>query len=242
MTAVNTINATQEPVAERPPQAKWGAIVSDVLLPLPRRHMKARDVLFQANAPAGSKLIRDLNDPVDVAFTDDAEVDFAQGNVFRLGCECESHEHGANGAPAKLAFVVDDAWEVTTNPEQTEESLRGLFDLPDDVEFLRDFESPTDKPIDESEHVRFEDGPVFRTRRGIVTVEVNTKPVKFKKRRVTGLVVKQTAIQQGVAIQLDFVLYRELPDGGLSSAIGNDQHITLHECEKFVCVAPDDNS
>ena len=38
--------------------------------------MKARDILFQAEAPAGALLVRDLNSPVDVAFTDDAVVPF----------------------------------------------------------------------------------------------------------------------------------------------------------------------
>jgi hypothetical protein len=242
---MNMVNATQETnsagnVAAAP--AKWAALVADTLVPLPRRLLKARDILFQSQAPAGTVLIRDLNSPIDVAFSDNADVDLAGGNVFRLGRDCDIHDQGARGGKPKLAFVVNDAWAVTTDPNQTAQSLRGLFDLGEEVEFLRDLESPNDEPIGETEQINFADGPVFLTRRGLINVEVNTKPVVFTKRRVTGLGIKKTAIEQNVSIKTDFVLYRELPDGGLSAAIGNEQYVTLHECEKFTCVAPDDNS
>lgn len=241
MATLEGLNGTAAGVdREAPP--KWAALVTDVLVPLPRRHMKARDILFQAQVPAGSVLIRDLNSPVDVAFTNEAVVDLAEGNVFRLGCGCEVHEHGAKGAKPKFAFVVNDVWVVTTDPSQTPASLRGLFDLSENEEFLRDLESPNDDPIGDDEPIRFSDGPVFITRKSLITVEVNTNPVTFAKRRVTGLTVKRTAISQHVSIQLNFLLYRDLPDGGLGPTIRDDQYITLHECDKFTCVAPDDNS
>jgi hypothetical protein len=241
MTAVNITHNDHDAVHHEA-AAKWAAIVADVLIPLPRRRMKSRDILLQSQAPAGSVLIRDLNSPVDVAFPEDAEVDLGEGNVFRLGHGCETHEHGARGTPPKLAFIVNDVWKVTTDPTQTEGSLRGLFDLPCDVQVLRDRESPDDEVFSDGQEIRFADGPVFITIRGITTVKVNTKPVKFPKRSVTGLIIKETAIQQGVNIQPNFVLYKDLPGGGLGPAIANEQHVKLHECEEFTCVAPDDNS
>jgi hypothetical protein len=236
------VTATVVPVAtecKAPP--KWAAIVADRLIPLPRRVMHARDILFQANA-AGRKLVRDLDSPVDVAFDDDDEVDLAEGNVFRLETNCQCHHAPPFSAAAKFAFVVNDRWEVTINPTQTTSSMRGLFDLPANVDLLRDFESPHDELIGDCEEIRFPDGPVFRTERRDVTVSVNNKPVKFDHRRETGLGVKETAIKQKVNIQPNFVLYRVLEDDSLSPAITDEQRLILHDCEAFRCVAPDDNS
>jgi hypothetical protein len=223
------------------PSPKWAAVVADTLVPLPRRLMRARDILHQAGAD-GKKLIRDLNTPFDVGFADDAEVDLAQGNVFRLEEQCECHHNPAFPAPPKLAFVVDDAWEVTTNPKQTVSTMRGLFDLAAHLELLRDFESPIDALIGECEEIDFADGPVFRTERRDVTVTVNNKPVTFENRRDTGLEIKETAIKQKVNIQTTFVLYQVLPDDSLSPAIADDQRLILTDCDAFRCVAPDDNS
>jgi len=210
-------------------------------VPMPRRVLRARDILYQANA-ADQKLVRDLNSPVDIAFNEDAEVDLAAGNVFRLETNCECHHDPTFPAPAKLAFVVDDAWQVTTNPTQTSASLRGLFDLPRAVDLLRDLESPHDLAIGDHEEIHFVDGPVFRTERRGVTITVNNKPVAFDHRRVTALEVKQAAVNQHVNIQTDFVLYRVLDDDSLSPAIRDDERLVLEDCEAFRCVAADDNS
>lgn len=220
---------------------KWAAVVNDALFPMPRRVLRARDILHQAGAH-GKKLIRDLNTPFDIAFNDDAQVDLAEGNVFRLADHCQCHPAPAFSAPAKLAFVVDDAWEVTINPLQSSSSLRGLFDLPPHVELLRDYESPVDAVIGDCEEFTFADGPVFRTERRSVTVTVNKNHVTFTHRRVTGLEVKETAIKQGVNIQTSFVLYQVLPDETLSPAIPDDRRLILTDCDAFRCVAPDDNS
>ncbi len=42
--------------------------------------------------------------------------------------------------------------------------------------------------------------------RGAVTVKVNEQPVVLVKHRVSGLEIKQAAIAQHVAIELDFIL------------------------------------
>lgn len=223
-------------------EAKWAAIVGDRLAPLPRRRLKARDILHQSGAKPDSILVRDYDSPNDIGFHADSVVDLADGNVFRTvaGCAC-SHEIKCD-APPKLAFVVDDRWEVTIQPRQSGATLRGLMAIPKDVELLRDHESPQDEPIADDENFVFTDGPVFITRSAVITVKVNNKPVKFKKRRVTGLEIKQTAIAQGVSIQPDFVLYPVKHDGSLGAAIDNAEKVTLDECDEFRCVAPDDNS
>jgi hypothetical protein len=151
---------------DRPPAAKWAAIVDDSLYPMPRRKLKARDVLAQAGAGAEVTLVRDFNSPNDIGFEPEAEVDLAEGNVFKtVTGACEQCHHVANERP-KLAFVADDHWEVTIQAKQTAESLRGLLGIADDVELLRDLESPHDEPIDDDERIAFHDGPVFITRHG----------------------------------------------------------------------------
>ncbi|HEY0512946.1 MAG TPA: multiubiquitin domain-containing protein [Thermoanaerobaculia bacterium] len=220
---------------------KWAAVVDDTLVPLPRRRLRSRDILAQAGAQG--ILIRDYNQRADLPLEPDLEIDLAAGNVFRTADLCSAPPpNGHPDAPAKLAFVADDSWEVTTDPLQTLESLKGLFDLPEDAEVLRDYESPIDEPIASGVPVQFEDGPVFRILLKSITVKVNNNSVRFTKRRVTGLEIKQTAIEQAVAIETGFVLYPVKPQGGLGKAIGDTEIVTLRACDEFRCVAPDDNS
>jgi len=82
---------------------------------------------------------------------------------------------------------VDDRWEVTIQPNQNAKSLRGLFDIPDGVELLRDFESPIDDPIEEGERIDFRDGPVFITR--MVESREITIIVRGRPRKVKGYII-----------------------------------------------------
>ncbi len=220
---------------------KWAAIVQDTLVPLPRHRLKARDILAQAGIAEGT-LIRDFNQPVDFGFAPDDEVDLAEGNVFVVRDACNTEGKPDSSARPKFAFVADDAWEVTVQPTQSVETLRGLFDLPDDAVILRDFESPNDVVLESGTKIHFKDGPVLRVRITSITVKVNNNPVRFTKRVVTGLEVKQTAITQGVAIDVGCVLYRLKAGGGLGPAIDDQDRIALKRCDEFRCVAPDDNS
>lgn len=222
---------------------KWAAVLNDEVFPMPRRRLKARDVAAQAGM-AERTLIRDYNQPVDVVIPPDAEVDLAEGNVFRLLDSCERAVHTAPaGAVAKVAFIADDAWEVTVVKHQTTETLRGLFGLPDDAEMFRDFESPNDELLHLGEAVRFEDGPVFRIRIKLIRVTVNNDhTVEFHKRVVTGLEFKRTAIEQGVKIDEQFVLFRILPDGSLGPAIDDDERVVLKCGDQFRCLASHDDS
>lgn len=169
--------------------AKWVAIVGDRLIPLPRRQLKARDVLHQAGAdPESATLVRDFNSPIDIGFEPDVPVDLADGNVFRIVAGACERRHVVASESPKFAFVADDRWEVTIQPKQTTESLRGLLGIPDGVELVRDFESPIDEPIEEGERVNFKDGPVFiarKTEGREITIIVRGRPRKVSGRRIS---------------------------------------------------------
>ena len=170
-----------------PFDAKWNVLVDDVVVPVPHRKVKVRVIRSQANAPEGFVLVRDHNSPHDVILSDDQEVDLADGNVFYQLAACDVHLRPGCDVPAKLAFFVDDRWEVTIHPIQRAKSLRELFDIPDGVELLRDFESPIDDPIEDSERIDFKDGPVFITRKA-VSREINIV-VRGRSRKVSGCII-----------------------------------------------------
>ena len=154
------------------PAPKWAAIVTDAVFPMPRRKLTARDILDQAGVGRDFVLVRDHGSPNDVILDDDALVDLAEGNVFRIIPRCEATPQEPCTGPAKLAFVCDDEWEITLIGKQTGHSLKRLFGLPDDAVLLRDFESPHDVPITVSETVEFRDGPVFTCRNKSVSREM----------------------------------------------------------------------
>jgi hypothetical protein len=224
------------------PAPKWVALVEDRVLPAPRRNVTAQTIKDQVGIGADLVLLRDHQTRNDVVVADSDELDLAAGNVFRVIPRCEAAPTPPCYEPPKLAFVVDDEWKITLTPGQTGATLRRLFDLPADIELLRDHESPHDQPIANEEVANFTDGPVFRTEHLSITVKVNRNPVKFHKGRVTVLEIKQTAIAQKVKIALGDILYKVEPDGSLGASIGDSEKVTLKECEEFRCVTPDDNS
>lgn len=177
-----------DPEYGTPPTAKWAALVDDSLYPLPRRKLKARDVLAQAGASNTSTLVRDFNSPNDIGFEPDADVDLAEGNVFRAVTHACERRHLVSNESPKLAFIVDDRWEVSIQSKQTSESLRGLLGIADDIELLRDFESPNDEPIEDGERITFQDGPVFITRKGEcreITIIVRGRPRMVSDRTIS---------------------------------------------------------
>ena len=74
-----------------------------------------------------------------------------------------------------------------------------------------------------------------------VTIEVNDHKVKMPGGPATGLEIKEAAINQGVSIQLNFVLQVQLPNGS-SKVIGDDDKVPLTELLAFTAIAADDNS
>jgi hypothetical protein len=167
---------------------RWAALVEDKLVPMPRQRLAAADILFQASATANITLVRDFNSPDDVGFTPTTIVDLAQGNVFRLVPDWTQCEDVRSNAEPKIAFVVNDRWEIVTRPNQTVASLRGLFELGDETDLLRDYESPRDELLDNDDSVRFSDGPVFVTRPAterMVTIIVNARAREWRGRAIS---------------------------------------------------------
>lgn len=74
-----------------------------------------------------------------------------------------------------------------------------------------------------------------------VTVIPNERPVTFSEHKVTGLEIKRSAIQQGVAIQEDFVLF-EVKDNSSLKQIRDCKTVNIHKGQLFRATAPDDNS
>lgn len=75
----------------------------------------------------------------------------------------------------------------------------------------------------------------------LVTIHVNTKPVRISGPKADGLEIKEAAIAQGVNIKADFILSEELPDGR-TRIVGDKDSVTINNESKFRAVADDDNS
>ena len=141
MTTVIDETAEAKSLANPPhscrPAPKWAAVVNDQLVPMPRPVVPVSHLKHEARVAEGFVLLRDHNSPNDPIVADAAEVNLADGNVFRSIPRCEAAPTHVCPAPPKLAFVVDDGWKITINPAHSEASLRQLFGLNDDVELLR---------------------------------------------------------------------------------------------------------
>src|SRR5262245_28971439 len=66
----------------------------------------------------------------------------------------------------------------------------------------------------------------------IVTVSVNDRPVNLLGHKATGRDIKVAAIEQGVPIELDFVLEEDLPGGGRQT-IADHEQMQLSEGLRF---------
>jgi hypothetical protein len=163
---------------------------------------------------------------------DDDEIDLDGGNVFYRLPACDVQPRSGCNAPAKLAFFVNDRAEVTTNHNQTGQSLRDLFSIPMHTRLLRDFESPDDINVGPEATVKFEDGPVFYTR-----------PVESKLRiTVNRQVFTET---DGVKAEMSGeeiakLVYAEKPratkvrwQSNGDREVGHDEVIRLAGCDEF---------
>jgi hypothetical protein len=74
-----------------------------------------------------------------------------------------------------------------------------------------------------------------------IEVRVNNRPVRLPDREVTGLEIKQAAIEQGVCIELDFVL-SELREHRPARVVGDADTVRITKHSRFSAVAGDDNS
>ena len=174
-TAHETMEA-HPPIAQCHHAAKWAALVDDVVVPMPRRTVAACLIKEQAGVGPEFILVRDFNSPDDVVLNDADEVDLAEGNVFYRLRSCEVPPRGHCDSPPKLAFFVDDRFEVVIRPSQTGRTLRELFALAPGAQLFRDTEGTDDQSIAPDEEVRFGDGPVFYYRTAVgLTITVNSR-------------------------------------------------------------------
>jgi hypothetical protein len=130
----------------------------------------------QGTVPADHRVVRDHNSPDDVILNDAANLDLRNGNVLYTVPACDRSPSTHCASPAKLAMLVDDRAEIIGTSDQTGVSIRGLFELPEDVALFRDLHARDDQPIEAGDAVKFEQGPVFYTRkRAGLTIIVNKK-------------------------------------------------------------------
>lgn len=76
---------------------------------------------------------------------------------------------------------------------------------------------------------------------GKVEVTANEKPIVLEGSKQTGQNIKKAAMEQGVNIQEDFVLSREL-GGGKTEIVGDNEFMEVHPNDRFVAIENDDNS
>lgn len=222
--------AEAEHVQNCSPAPKWAALVGDRLFPMPHRKQTARDILDQSGQGREVVLVRDHESKNDLPFADEAEVDLAEGNVFRVIARCAVEPRTHCTGAAKLAFVCDDGWKVTLTASQTEKSLKGMFGLPLGTELFRDYESPNDKPIGDSETVHFKDGPVFtaKHKKGedyCINIEGTTHP--WLKPTITTAEIRKLG-----NLPADQQVVCEDANGG-ERTLREDEVVTLESCCRF---------
>lgn len=160
-------------------EPKWFAVVDDKLVPMPQQRVPGRLLKSQVGVSPDRVLVRDHNSPDDVVINDNDSVDLGIGNVFYTLSSCDVTPRGTCRTPAKLAFAVDDRFEITTRPEQTGQSLRDLFGLPSNGRLVRDYEGNRDREIPVGEKVPFNAGPVFHTRAVAATLQITVNARVF---------------------------------------------------------------
>lgn len=159
------------------PAPKRAIVVNDQLFPMPGRHVKVAAIKEQAGIPKDHALIRDHNSPHDVIMPENGTADLAEGTVFYSMPACDIDPRPGCEVPAKRVIDVGDRWEIVVKPDQSGRFIRDLFNLPDEVELLKDFESPNDEVIGDDTALNLADGEVFCTRKraDLLTIIVNKK-------------------------------------------------------------------
>lgn len=79
-------------------------------------------------------------------------------------------------------------------------------------------------------------------RQRLIVIQFNDEPVRFQRgAELTGLEIKQTAISQGVDIELDYVL-SVINHGGHGREVGDADVVKITERIEFCAIPGDDNS
>jgi len=134
-------------------------------------------------------------------------------------------------------------WPATLINGATLKKLGGQ--KPDQVAVLLERRDEADQEIADAQFVDLSLPGVerfyFREATHTVSILVNRKDVQIGKGERSGLEIKQTAIDQGVQIQLDFVLSLH-KEGGQTKIIGDNDRVKVHDGQRFTAVADDDKS
>lgn len=213
-------------------EAKWAALVDDTVVPMPGRNVKVSVIAAQASIPDGHVLVRDHNSAEDVVLSHEGTIDLAEGNVFYTTLECDAESRGHCSAPPKLAFFVNDRYEVTVRADQTGQTIRDLFNLPRNSVLVRDDVGRTDEPIEATDSAIFTDGPVYYCRAVVAVLSITVNARLFTEHDG----VKREMRGRGIAS----LVYPQSPDetriwlvSGGSREIGLDERIEIHGCEVF---------
>lgn len=216
------------------PDARWAAVVDDILVPMPQRKVPVSVLAAQASVPESFVLVRDHNSPDDFVLPDGGVVDLAEGNVFYRLDRCGVQPRGECRAPAKLAFVLNDRFEVTTRTDQTGRTLRELFGVAAHAKVFRDREGPADDEIAGETAARFGDGPVFIAREVQAELKITVNARVFTehdgvKAEMTGRMVAALVAENPDCTRVFFV-----SDG--NREVGLDERIRISGCEVFEVV------
>jgi hypothetical protein len=211
---------------------KWAAVIDDRLIPMPNKVIRVDVLREQASVPEGVPLIRDHNDDRDPVMPTTGQIDLGEGNVFYTEPECDPSGRASCEGPPKLAYAVNDRWEIVLREHQTGKTLRDLFELPEDDELLRDFHSPVDQVIEGNAAALFSDGCVFRTRKRTrhLTIVVNKMPFTEAdgvKRRMTGLEIASLVEKEHAK---NSTVERVKPN---PAPIPLTEEIEIHDCDEF---------
>jgi hypothetical protein len=224
-TMKNEITATERETNVTAP--KWAASVNDTQIAVHDPTVSEDVLRTQGKVQRGHVIVRDHRSPDDVILKRGEIVDLREGNVFYTMPTAKAGPRNACASPAKLAlFVGDEIGEIGT-ADQTGDSIRKLFELPDHVELFRDLRSPNDQPIELDSHVEFRDGPVFFTRRSTVEISINGQNYSTHRGRntVAHLRTLGSIPANEILSQLKHGRFDDLP---------NDGHVKIKGGEVFV--------
>ncbi len=211
---------------------KWAAVINDALIPMPKSNIRAVVLREQSGIPKEQVIVRDHNSSDDPIVQENERIDLGAGNVFYSVPACDAQSRANCTAAAKLAYVVDDRWEIVTRSDQTGRTLRDLFDLNDDVDLLRDYESPNDQLINDADRAQFGDGCVFRTRQQQHKLFIIVNKRRYGERdgvkdRMTGREIASLASDQPQNTRVEKI------SGEAPQEIGLDETIDIHCGDEF---------
>ena len=129
-------------------------------------------------------------------------------------------------------------------PVFNEAELRALVELPLNQVFVLEQVEVPDAVIDDDSDINLAARGTERlaiAHRRTVIVTVNNKPVTLARGWHRGAQIKHAAIEQGVAIEPDFTLDQEQPDG-TATIVGNDDRVFIKGGEVFSAVDDHDDS